>query len=181
LKKLLCVLFLGIFGALMGVGCGDGTSTPSGPVISNPTTANSLVFSVSTPHGRNARGASIPFTFTVTNIGTQAVDLTYGGCHEFAVQITQGTRQTWWGPGASEVCIAAPRPSSIAAGTAQTYTVTWDQRDLPNNVDQTGTQVAPGAYTVVAKFIPVSLNGVPVDSGQLATFTTSPISVTIAP
>jgi len=181
LKKLRCALVLGILGALLGAGCGNGTSTPSSPVISTPTTANSLVFSASIPHGRNARGTSIPVTFTITNSGTQAANLTYGGCHEFVIQITQGTRQIWWGPGASEACLTVPQPSSIAAGATQTYTVDWDQRDLPNNVDQTGTQVAPGPYIIVAKFIPVSLNGIPMDSGQLAKFATSPISVTITP
>lgn len=50
LRKVLFVLVLSIFGALIGAGCGGGSSPSNGPVTSAPTMSGSFVFTVSTPH-----------------------------------------------------------------------------------------------------------------------------------
>ncbi|MCW3055879.1 MAG: hypothetical protein JWN14_5049 [Chthonomonadales bacterium] len=179
MKKLLLLMALSIFSALVSSGCGGGDSAPSGAVTSTPKTSSSLVFMVSTPHSHYARGVAIPITFTVTNTASQAADLEFGACSDFTVYVNQGTSQTWFGPIFG--CGGITRSVSILPGATQTYTLPWDQTNV---VDPAlpGTQVAAGTYAIFAKFNPSFMNGVNLfDSGQAATFVSNPLTITIAP
>lgn len=177
MKRALMGLVWSVLIALVvtGSGCGSGSnsSVPSGLVTSAPKTFDSLVFTVSTPHGNNTRGAAIPITFTVTNTGSQAANLTFGTCDDFAVQVKQGGQTVWTSPGS--ICGAIIRAGSIPPGATQTYNVTWDQKDSAGNA------VAPGTYTVLAQLTPYTLNGAVVSADQAATnFSANPISVSIS-
>lgn len=175
MKKVVLLLALCIIGAIGCLGCGGGNSTnnANGPVTSTPNASNSLVFTVSTPHGTYTRGAAIPLTFTVTNTGTQAANFTVGACFDFAVQIKQGTQDIWTGPTGG--CGGVIRNVSIGAGATQVYSVNWDQ------LDSAGTMVLPGAYTLVGKFTPSTLDGVLIGASLVPTFISNPISITITP
>ena len=169
---MLLVLALSIFGALVGFGCGNG-STSNGPVTSTPTTSDSLVFTISVPHGNYARGTVVPVTFTVFNTGAQAANFEVATCADFVVQINQGTQEVWTGP--SGGCVAITHPLSIAAGATKTYNVTWNQ------VDSLGNALTTGTYTILAKLTPDTLNGISLTGAQISTFVSNPISVTISP
>jgi hypothetical protein len=176
LNRLLLVLALSALTALCGLGCGGGNSSAgaNGPVTSTPTTSNGLVFTISTPQKTYTRGAAVPVTFTIANTETQAANLTFAACTEFQVQVHQGMQQIWTGPDLG--CGGITRSILIEAGATKTYTVTWDQKDSVS-----GSVVPPGTYTLTAKFTPAILNGTVLESPQLASFTSNPISITIAP
>ncbi len=156
-------------------GCGGGTSSISsnGPVTSIPTTSNSLVFTLSSPHSAYTRGTAIPTTFTVANTGTQPANLVVVSCDDFVLRVRQGFQQIWTGP--HDICLDMSHSVTVPAGASLSYNAYWDQRD------SSGMVVAPGAYALWSKLTPYSLNETVLNPAEVVGFNSASIPITITP
>jgi len=146
------LIMLAIVAVFLLGGCGS-TGTESEGIVTSTRHYESLQISLTT-HSAARLGDVVPITYTLTNIGAEAVYLIYGDPAADA-QVTQGPTEIWrWSFGQAFPAILFGQ--LLAPGESNTYSWNWEQKD------NEGRQIPLGSYTINAWFDAESVNRVKV-------------------
>lgn len=167
---------------VLGNGCGGGgssTPTTTGPVTSAVKQTGDLQFTMTISKSTYARGEAVPFTFTVTNVGTQPILVT-NQLDLFRVTIISKGAQVVSGfPTANQTAFY---DFKLAPGESKSESDTWDQRDDNKQ------QVPKGQY-LLSSHVPANeinttflLDSLPVEQWGAfwqANYASTPLTITI--
>ncbi len=137
----------------------------------------SLQFTLTTNKTAYAQGEPVYSTFTVTNTGQQTISDQLDLPYDF--QVIQGSRVIYWlsrdpNLGFGACCTTVP---PLASGQSFIYSTNPTQNDGWNQKDLQGNQVAPGQYTLVAWWVPASINGSDSSAYNVGQTATNPGSI----
>lgn len=166
--------FLWCFGGVLLAslsGCGGGGTTTTFSVLSTPKRVGNLEFTVSATRASYPPGKPIPLTFTVKNVGAEAVTIASSTASIFQIRVQQGSGVIWYMPPFRYGVSPPGTTLTLTPGEMKSFTLSWDQTVISH------ANVPGGAYTITGSLLANTINDVRPAAGE--SLDTGPIQIWI--